>query len=129
MEVKGQGLTSPELSITKPTSTYSMTLSAQWTQLWLDTYLKSEPHYSRGLPVYSIDAHFQPRCIGNILKHKLVVLATNQLQFAHKASKLLAIKEVSIIMYTSVQSSYANSSSPHSRPPSRHFYIPSANMP
>ena len=34
------------------------------------------------------------RCIGAILKHKLVVLSTNQLQFAHKASKLLALKEV-----------------------------------
>ena len=37
---------------------------------------------------------YHVRCIRGVLKDKLVVLVTHQLQFAEKADKILAIKEV-----------------------------------
>eukprot|EP00731_Ephydatia_muelleri_P032675 Em0024g219a len=54
-------------------------------------------------PLSAVDTavarHIFEKCIGTILKHKLVVLATNQLQFAHKASKLLAMKEGNVVAF------------------------------
>ena len=38
------------------------------------------------------------RCIRGVLKGKLVVLVTHQLQFAQQADKILAIKDVSIFI-------------------------------
>ena len=41
---------------------------------------------------------FKLRCICGLLKDRLVILITHQVQFALQASKILALKEVSLLL-------------------------------
>jgi hypothetical protein len=76
------------------TSLSWMTPSALWTLSLLDTCLNSKPFFLHA-PL-SVDVASSFRCIQGILRDRLVILVTHQVQFALQADKLLVLKEVDV---------------------------------